>query len=1113
MQLVKLDVGGALMRWEGGSPPAALDIFDAGAHILRQPLIRFPATGGPVASLINSNRLGPSMKEVEIVEGPTEGIGWGTNVGEQWTIKGEDTPFCYRESGPDLKACRFDLSRAAGLDGFEPAPGQTYYFSADTAQHRCGMGLSMDWLDARGRVLHRDECWRETGPWGGARASDYATMVVSGACPPKATGLRIAVAQGPPTEGEDAYIFFRRVALTLEDPSGRAMLSIGRMTARIGEMAILPLGDAVQLAAGPLEVSDGEERVTIGEVARPAGTAGPPPTAICNGPYLEIVADAGSGGAFYLAVDDVFLGFFVLPGGEGGTTLSVALPLGLLDGQAHWVELRGAAIGERLYGGLVDFPATQTPPDVLQTHTSRIDRPAVVPFAALRYEALAATIERLGRAETVDPAMLPEVAASHRYVLRGPQPDQSRFEPRHLSGHAAPRFSIVVPVHDNFHLTYFCLASILYTCAGLPYEIIVVDDGSSDQSRRIEHIVTGVRVVRHAKALGFVGACNAGAAAARGQHIVFLNNDTEVVGRWLEELHLPFVLFPMTGLTGAKLVYPDGRLQEAGGIVWGNGHPWNVGRNGNPADPAFSYTRQADYVSGAAIMIAADVWRRVGGFSREFEPAYYEDTDLAFKVREAGYRAVFAAKATVIHYEGRSNGTDTGGAGLKRFQEINRPKFEAKWRRAYRLGGVEGVQPDLEKDRGPLGRALVLDYQSPRFDKDAGSYAISQEIRLLQGLGYKVTLATLNGAHLGIYTDALERGGVEHLHAPFFASLQDVVERRGAEFGLVYIHRYTTAEGLVGLIRRHAPDARIVINCADLHFLREIRAARVEGSTDAFERAIRTRERELAVFGEVDAVLTYSEIEKAIIETYLGMRAKVHLTPWVAPTPPPPVPLSRRDGIGFIGSFDHPPNRDAMEFFLAECWPAIRARDPDVVLHIAGSGFEKFRPAVPDDRVRVVGWVEDASEFLSRRRVMIAPLRAGAGIKGKVIDAFNSGTPAILSTIAAEGIVSGSRHQIVARVADEWIERVCRLLDDDEAWEAESVAARERIEDQFSYANGLSMLGRVFQSIELPHASQFAGSDAEVFASAIPFSEIHKALDQAASASAPETPVLADAAE
>ena len=239
--------------------------------------------------------------------------------------------------------------------------------------------------------------------------------------------------------------------------------------------------------------------------------------------------------------------------------------------------------------------------------------------------------------------------------------------------------SIIIPVHGKLDYTLACLASVAEHAGQTPLEIIVVDDASPDDSADTLAAIPGLHLLRNERNLGFVGSCNAGAAAARGRWLLFLNNDTQVTAGWLEALLGTFDDFDRAGLVGARLVYPDGRLQEAGGLVFSDGSGWNYGRLDDPANPAYSYARPTHYCSGAAIMLEKQLFDRLGGFDDRYAPAYYEDTDLAFKVRHAGLQVVYQPAATVIHFEGVTSGTDTG-SGIKRYQVINQDKFVAAWR-------------------------------------------------------------------------------------------------------------------------------------------------------------------------------------------------------------------------------------------------------------------------------------------------------------------------------------------------------------------------------------------------------------------------------------------------
>ena len=1066
--MIDYGLGGLLMAWPPGEePPKTVALVKDGVAVDTVALSRLSADSMPVANLVDPERFAPFIGFATPVGDLADGARIGT---ARIVAEGDATPYCVRPEGGGGTVA-WDLTVPLALGGWRPVPNTAYTFELDIGQLRCGAGLVLEWLRADGAPVSRDDAWREHGR--SSELTEYETLGVKSYCPANATGLRVTLVQGAPSSSPDGFLFFREPRLFQGDPGRRPLIYArdGLLDGAPELYRLAPVTDALRVFGPPLSLFDGEAQAPV-PVRRELG----PLLGFClsmtvDGRALVLKGRSADGSPADRSVAVVVDGSLVASGrvGTHGDDYGghVELPEDLLDGGRHQVDVMDEATGETLATGIVEMPALQTPGDAIQAYTSLVDDPGLLAFSPERYRGFAATMKRLGSMDAPS-WMFAEVAAAHAAVIQGPNARVAEYPRRRMPLDERPRFSIIIPVHNKFHFTNFCLGAVLMTTAGQSVEVIVVDDGSKDDTLDLEAIWEGVRVVRRKTAGGFIRACTAGADVARGEFLIFLNNDTEPMGRWLEELHLPFGAFADVGLTGAKLVYPDGRLQEAGGIVWNNGRPWNLGWGENRAAPQWNYTRQADYLSGAAIMIPRGTWEEVGGFSAEFEPAYYEDTDLAFKVREAGLRTVYAAKSMVVHYEGVSSGTDLG-QGMKRYQEINRPKFEDKWRHRFRGLGAYASDTAREKDRGVVGRALVLDYQPPRFDMDAGSLAISQEIRLLQSFGYKVSIAPRNMAHLGLYTETFERGGVEHLHAPFYSGLADVIARRAAEFDVIYIHRFQTATGLPALIRQHAPNARILLNCADLHFLRQLREARLLQSEDVYRAAVATRAEELAVFEQVDAVLTYSEVEKAVIESQLGLKAQVLLLPFVAGDTPPPTPLEEREHIGFIGSYDHPPNRDAVEWFTRECWPRLSDAFPDLRFRIAGSGFDKLDLIKDDDRIDVLGWVPDARVFTGSCRVMVAPLRVGAGVKGKVVDALASGTPNVLSAVAAEGL--GLEERVSAAVADtpaEWLEEVSRLLSDDEAWEAMSLAGLEHVRLRHSFEAGRRRFREVLENAGLP---------------------------------------------
>ena len=269
-----------------------------------------------------------------------------------------------------------------------------------------------------------------------------------------------------------------------------------------------------------------------------------------------------------------------------------------------------------------------------------------------------------------------------------------------------PTVSIIIPVYNQFEYTYRCVESILRNSGTITYEILIADDCSTDLTVEITSILNGVRHIRNEKNLRFLLNCNHAAQYAKGKYVLFLNNDTQVMPNWLEPLVRLIESADDIGMVGSKLIYPDGRLQEAGGIVWQDGTAWNYGNKGDPAMPEFNYVKEADYISGAAIMLPRALWEEIGGFDDSFCPSYCEDSDLAFTVRSLGYRVLYQPESVVVHFEGVSNGTSTS-SGLKQYQITNTQKLRDKWAQALTSHPKGGTCVFPARDRS-LGKYTVV---------------------------------------------------------------------------------------------------------------------------------------------------------------------------------------------------------------------------------------------------------------------------------------------------------------------------------------------------------------------------------------------------------------------
>ena len=729
-----------------------------------------------------------------------------------------------------------------------------------------------------------------------------------------------------------------------------------------------------------------------------------------------------------------------------------------LDGRPHQLELRQLPYMSLLASSWQITPLHMTPWNALQTYARPPLDGTLSQQARHHFRSYQLWFERL-RSGQPAPSLQSLYAELQQGFRKRPEYPRIAFD---LPDR--PTVSVVIPVHDKFEVTYYCLCSLLFAFNETPFEVIVVDDGSRDDTRRIHQFVDGIRLLRLDQNQGFVRACNAGAELARGEFVVFLNNDTEATALWLDELVAAFRNFDAVGLAGSKLVYPDGRLQEAGGVIWNSGNPWNVGRNASSEDPRYNYVRAVDYLSGAALMIRRDLWKHVGGFGEEFAPGYFEDTDLAMKVRETGHSILYVPQSVVYHFEGQTGGTSVS-RGAKAFQEVNRPKFRKKWAHVFRDHGKEGENLDREKDRGAAFHVLFIDHQFPFVDLDAGSYAAFQEIRLLQHLGAKVTFLPRNIAWMDRHTTALQRIGVECLYAPFVRSFAEYLRVHAAEYDLVVVSRHTVAEEVLKIVRSAAPGTKIAFNLADLHFLREFREAAAKTPGYSFSKADETRRAELAAIIQSDVTFSYSDVEIAVLRGLVPETTKLARMPWVVECHERVVPYSETRDILFLGGFNHPPNVQAAKFFAQSVMPLLRERLPGVCFNIIGSGARVVVPELVSDCVRVLGYVPSLAEYFGRTRVFVAPLLAGAGLKGKVLDAISHGVPCILSPVAVEGTrLTDGTDCLIASSAEEWADRVFNLYNDEMLWNRLAANAHELARTYYSFEGARNMLGAALEA-------------------------------------------------
>lgn len=616
-----------------------------------------------------------------------------------------------------------------------------------------------------------------------------------------------------------------------------------------------------------------------------------------------------------------------------------------------------------------------------------------------------------------------------------------------------PIVSIIIPAYNQFEYTYNCLRSILMNTDNVPYEVIVADDCSSDLTSDIEKFVEGISVIHNKENLMFIKNCNHAAKIARGKDIVFLNNDTQVQLNWLYPLVKCMDSHKEAGIVGSKLVYPDGSLQEAGSIIWNNANVWNYGWGKNPDFLEYNYIREVDYISGAAIMISRKLWNDIGGFDERYVPAYYEDADLAFEVRKRGKKVLYQPDSVVVHFEGVSNGKKLD-EGIKKYQLINQERFLEKWKseikeRQYPEG--ENVLAASERKQGRR-TVLFVSEHIPTYDRDAGSRTLDFYIQEFIRRGYIVKFIPNDLAGKEPYTHRLEQMGVE----VFRGKLQ-----QNAVVNWIYVNHKMIDYAFLNYPCASMRYIDIFNNLGipvmyygvDLHYLRLQREYELTGNESTAEESKIFYEKEAYLIKHADVVYYPSQVEVEIVkkEFHRDDAKQLMINIYDMDSISNEYDPGERKGIMFIGGYQHMPNVDAVLWFSHKIFPKVYRELKDC-FYIAGANMSADINNIKIDGTKVIGALtdEELEEMYCSVKMIVVPLRYGAGIKGKVIEAMYHGIPVVTTSIGIEGIPNEDNAVKIAGGEDDFADAVIELYRSDKELMRMSKASQEIIRRYYS---------------------------------------------------------------
>lgn len=598
-----------------------------------------------------------------------------------------------------------------------------------------------------------------------------------------------------------------------------------------------------------------------------------------------------------------------------------------------------------------------------------------------------------------------------------------------------PLVSIVMTVFNRAEYTYSCIESLL-AHADVPYELIIVDNASSDETGVLLSKIHGARVVRMEENAGFLLGTNRGAQEARGTYVLLLNNDTQLLPESLSRLVEAAAADPACGAVGPRLILPDGRLQEAGSIIWSDGSCLGYGRGSYPFAPPFSYRREVDYVSGACLLVPRGLFAQLGMLDPRYAPAYYEETDLCMRLREAGYKVIYEPAASIVHYEFGSLGSMEQAI---RQQQLNRDIFAARWGQVLER---EHYSPDvselLARERGEGKRILYVEDCIPDPSLGAGYPRSLRVVETLAQLGYKVTLFPfVMKERTEPLTQRLQRLGVEVFYEEPGETL-DFVRFYGARLGfydLVFVCRPHNMAEVVGVVKALDPAQRFLYEAEAIFAWREILKRQLEGRPYSKEERERLLRLEMGLMSSADLITTVSAAEQRKIQQYTARPVQVisHCE------------TVRQEGRGygersdllFVGSLLHPstPNEDSLLYFVREIFPIVRER-LGCKLWIVGSNQLDSIWALQGEDIVVTGAVPELEPYYEQARVFVVPTRYAAGVPQKLLESMAYGVPAVVTPLIADQLELDERTVQIGQDAAAFAGRIIALYENERLWQS-----------------------------------------------------------------------------
>ncbi|MHC6198299.1 glycosyltransferase [Elizabethkingia miricola] len=614
---------------------------------------------------------------------------------------------------------------------------------------------------------------------------------------------------------------------------------------------------------------------------------------------------------------------------------------------------------------------------------------------------------------------------------------------------ADPKVTIIIPVHNQLRYTLNCLYSIMTAEDNVPLEILIINDKSTDNSLEVLSKIPGLKIFNNSENLGFLRCVNEGINEALGEFVYLLNNHTKVLNGYLSSLLNVFERHKDAGAVGSKLIYADGKLQGAGCLLFNNEVGVNRGASQSVHSPGFNFLRKVDYCSGSSLIFRKkDITGNLNLLDPDFSSAYYEETDLCMRfVENQKLTIYYQPQSEIIHYEDVSY--QQKSENKQELLKKNHRFFWDRWGENITSEQfiVRGNKKYFNDNKGYSETVLVVEEYLPKYDQDSGANRFTEIIKILINKSCKVYLLVknLNTESDATYIKFFEQMGVEVLR-DFPTSRKKIIRVKKQIEGImplvdfIWIFRPEGFEYYEKEIKRMNSGAKVIYDTVDLHYLR------FEREKDFFSKSAKQLKKENNVkflerkaLKDADAVIAISDIERKTIagtgipDERIFIVSNIHIIKENVFHEA----FEDREGLVFIGGFNHKPNVDAVIYLYNEIMPLVWESNNDTKVYIIGGNVPGELQALHSDKFQILGYQKDIDDYFTKSKAFVAPLRYGAGVKGKIGQALEYKLPVISTTIGVEGMkLESDETAVVVDINDPvgFAKNILLLDKDKEKW-------------------------------------------------------------------------------